>query len=553
MTPVAVPGHLELLLSDEPVLDLYWAGPWRVPDGLAEGIYQQARLLAATDRARALNVTLPERFRPDATAVAADLFGLTSFLCGVSAVRGGSRALIEYELFDRFEIDAPVPDRDPLQWVTYATAWRPPGSWLMADPARRAAGLALTGECLRLLEGLTPVRERVLALSGLHRRFTEQVTGRPQLRQAGIAELQAACAKAATAEELAVLPELSGPEGYLAWAYEGFGAAHGRLAASVPGTAVLEQAVAELVLQAGLTALPGALAVAAGTGGYLAVQDRLAGAGGFAPGAWREQVRVWLARGLAAGEIAACRGWLDMAVRLTGILQGLPGEADRPSPCYVPVTGFQHDVRALARPRRVPNPLTAALARQPGTDRAAGDSGEAGKGGEAGDRAGDPMAELAALPGLDPVRGELEAVLAVARAERARRDAGVRVRPGWRNLVFAGGPGTGKSRVAAILGRALRDAGVLSAGTLTEVTRADLAGDYLSETRRLCELAFDRARGGVLLISSAHQPGAAASQDRHAIRLIDDRAAIQAVWQELTVQITDSGLVPATWLDFPSK
>jgi hypothetical protein len=35
-----------------------------------------------------------------------------------------------------------------------------------------------------------------------------------------------------------------------------------------------------------------------------------------------EHTRAWLARGLAAGEAQACRGWLDMAVRLTAILQG---------------------------------------------------------------------------------------------------------------------------------------------------------------------------------------------------------------------------------------
>lgn len=46
------------------------------------------------------------------------------------------------------------------------------------------------------------------------------------------------------------------------------------------------------------------------------------------------------------------------------------------------------------------------------------------------------------------------------------------VRPGWKNLVFAGGPGTGKSRVAALLAGIYSDLGVLAVGTLTEVTGA---------------------------------------------------------------------------------
>ena len=34
MHGLEIPGHLELLLTGEPVLDIYAAGPWRVPDGL---------------------------------------------------------------------------------------------------------------------------------------------------------------------------------------------------------------------------------------------------------------------------------------------------------------------------------------------------------------------------------------------------------------------------------------------------------------------------------------------------------------------------------------
>lgn len=35
-----LPEHLALLLSDEPVFDLYSHGPWRVPDGLFETVGQ---------------------------------------------------------------------------------------------------------------------------------------------------------------------------------------------------------------------------------------------------------------------------------------------------------------------------------------------------------------------------------------------------------------------------------------------------------------------------------------------------------------------------------
>lgn len=75
------------------------------------------------------------------------------------------------------------------------------------------------------------------------------------------------------------------------------------------------------------------------------------------------------------------------------------------------------------------------------------------------------MADLAALPGLDLVKADIGGLIAAVRAERARQTAGMAVRPAWKNLVLAGGPGTGKSRVAAIVGRIYRDLGVLPPGT----------------------------------------------------------------------------------------
>ena len=174
------------------------------------------------------------------------------------------------------------------------------------------------------------------------------------------ADLESLWADSSGPDILAVLPELAGPEGYLGWAYEGFAAAHARLASAVPGVPSLPDTVGHLVWQAGLEYVPAGLVSATGTDGYLAVQERIAAAGDFDPRAWAARTRGWLARGLAAGQIDACRAWLDMGVRLTGILQGLPGYPARPDPCHLPVGGFQYDVRALARPRR-----TAAPARSP--------------------------------------------------------------------------------------------------------------------------------------------------------------------------------------------
>ena len=62
------------------------------------------------------------------------------------------------------------------------------------------------------------------------------------------------------------------------------------------------------------------------------------------------------------------------------------------------------------------------------------------------------------------------------RAEQARRRAGIEIaRPAWKNLVFTGGPGAGKSRAARALARLYKDLGLLTYGHLIEIAAADLA------------------------------------------------------------------------------
>lgn len=72
------------------------------------------------------------------------------------------------------------------------------------------------------------------------------------------------------------------------------------------------------------------------------------------------------------------------------------------------------------------------------------------------------------------------------------------------HLVFSGGSGTGKTRTAHILARALCAAGVVDEPTVVHVGRAQLVGVVEGETSRKTSAAFDSARGGVLLIDAAH-------------------------------------------------
>ena len=114
------------------------------------------------------------------------------------------------------------------------------------------------------------------------------------------------------------------------------------------------------------------------------------------------------------------------------------------------------------------------------------------------------MGGLAALPGLETVTGQIADLIAVLRAEQARRRAGIEIRrPAWKNLVFTGGPGVGKSRAARALARLYKDLGLLSYGQLIEIAAADLAGPTTRDTAtQVAEVI--KPRGALLLITGAH-------------------------------------------------
>jgi len=356
MRGLEIPEHLELLLTGEPVLDIYAAGPWRVPDGLVGEVFGRARELAASDEARSVLAQVPEGYLLDATAVALNLLALADFLCGSAAVRGGACASIAAELTDGFRAEPRSFPRDPLQWEAAAGWWRPPGTWLFVGKTPRQTSMRLAVRCLEVLEGIAPFDERRRALLELYRQRQADPELAAQDATAPQADLEGLWSESAGPDILAVLPELAGPEGYLGWACEGLAAAHERLASAVPGVPSVLDTTAHLVLQAGLEHAPAGLASVAGADGYLAVQEQIAAARRFDPRAWAARTRGWLARGLAAGQIDACRAWLDMAVRITGILQGLPDGPGRPDPCHLPVADSSTTCERWPGPGGPPTP-----------------------------------------------------------------------------------------------------------------------------------------------------------------------------------------------------
>jgi hypothetical protein len=128
---------------------------------------------------------------------------------------------------------------------------------------------------------------------------------------------------------------------------------------------------------------------------------------------------------------------------------------------------------------------------------------------------------LASLPGLETVTEQLAGPIAVLRAEQARRQAGAAVtRPAWKNLVFTGGPGTGKTRAAKAVTRIYTELGLLMFGHLREIAAADLTGTTLQETGTLVAEATRRASGDLLMINDAHAWYRLPDRGQHLLRCL---------------------------------
>ena len=118
-----------------------------------------------------------------------------------------------------------------------------------------------------------------------------------------------------------------------------------------------------------------------------------------------------------------------------------------------------------------------------------------------------PEEQLDRMIGLESVKEEVKGIIAVQEYDKARKkELNIDYRSeGSLHLVFEGNPGTGKTTVANILYKILKERGVLSEnGQFVSVGRSEIVGQYLGETARNVEKLFKKANGGLLFIDEAY-------------------------------------------------
>lgn len=91
----------------------------------------------------------------------------------------------------------------------------------------------------------------------------------------------------------------------------------------------------------------------------------------------------------------------------------------------------------------------------------------------------------------------------------------------YKNTVFYGSPGTGKTDVAKIIGKMYSKLGILKNNIFKKVTRNDLIAGYLGQTAIKTKKVIDECIGGVLFIDEAYSLGNSDNGDSYSKECLD--------------------------------
>jgi len=112
--------------------------------------------------------------------------------------------------------------------------------------------------------------------------------------------------------------------------------------------------------------------------------------------------------------------------------------------------------------------------------------------------------ELQELIGLENIKELIDKFIAYNKAIPELTKLRIKTDGQSRHMVFTGNPGTAKTTVARLLGRIMKDNGLLSVGGFFEAGRADIIGEYVGWTSVKVRNLFKKAKGSVLFIDEAY-------------------------------------------------
>lgn len=115
-----------------------------------------------------------------------------------------------------------------------------------------------------------------------------------------------------------------------------------------------------------------------------------------------------------------------------------------------------------------------------------------------------PVRMLDEMIGLSGVKKKINDYRNLILMEQKRSAMGLPTQPHSLHAAFIGNPGTGKTTVARLLGKILKDMGMLSKGHVVYEERSTLLGQFYSSEGEKTIAAMNRAKGGILFIDEAY-------------------------------------------------